>query len=179
MLASLVVLCFKASILGSMLLLGFLFVSTLCFVIDLICFAVFDTPLTSVMIFTALETNLSEAFSFALIYQTKIISALLAFFALLLGLFFVRKIVFKKFNQNLSFKILNILALLGAPILGYQAYFFAKKQDCRFNHAFSFILPFRYTCEIYGAFEEISNAQKAFSNQMMLSSNVSAPPPTA
>lgn len=172
MLASLVFLCSKMSILGIILFSVFLVTSTLCLFIDLVCSIIFDTPLTSVMIFTALETNLGETLSFASLYASKIGIACCIFIFSFCVLWIISR------YGKISLKILNILALLGFPILIYQTYLLSNKVDCRFNSIFSFVLPFRYGCEFYGAFEEISNAKKAFlKDQITLAESASAPPP--
>lgn len=172
MLASLVFLCSKMAILGNILLSVFLVASTLCFFIDLVCSIIFDTPLTSAMIFTVLETNLGETLSFSSLYASKIGIACGVFMFSFCILWFISR------YGKISPKILNILALLGFPILIYQTYLLSNKVDCRFNSIFSFVLPFRYGCEFYGAFEEISNAKKAFLNdQILLVESASSPPP--
>lgn len=124
------------------------------------------------MIPTALETNLSETLSFASLYANKIAigCAVFIFFSCLLWLI--------SRYRKISPRILNIFALLGFPILVYQAYLLSNKVDCRFNAIASFVLPFRYGCEFYGAFEEISNAKKAFlRDQIILAESASAPLP--
>lgn len=171
MLASMVSLCAKIPIAGKAVFSVFLAVSTLCFVVDLACFVIFDTPLSSAMIFTALETTTSESFAFASLYRGEIAEAL-GIFAFLLFVFFLSL-------RKISVKILTFFALLGLPIFAYQIYLFSHEEDCRFNSVLSFVLPFRYGCEFYGAFQEIANAKKTFFDNSIASVNVSAPPPIA
>ncbi|WP_051420547.1 phosphoethanolamine transferase [Helicobacter pametensis] len=163
MLATLFYVCYGAKKAGYIMCYIILLISTLCFVIDLCCLWIFETPLSGAMVATLLETNPSEAMSFFELYGAKIIWAICVS---LVGIG-VGFLVFKK--VHLPFVGLKILAFLGIFAWIYEIYLLVPNfASCQYRNTFTFMTPMRQGCEFYRALHELQEAQKALKEYQKL-----------
>lgn len=132
-----------------------IFISFALFYIDLICWIIFQSPLSASMINTAIETNYREALSFFKLY----FSPKIVVYSFLYIIFSYLILTFTKYVTN------NFKKICGSIFLAISAiglYFFLKigvsyftdMSKCQYRNEMVSILPIRFTCETYRVFSK-------------------------
>ena len=134
----------------------FIIVSAFLFLVDLVCFWIFQTPLSSPMIATIIETNPQEAKDFFFTYYSHQILLILCLTIAIMLLFykFLGKIPsHRKFS--LFFLFSTLIGFIFCGVNGYK--FFIQKNECKHNLDLSFITLFRVSCELKNAYSSLAN----------------------
>lgn len=140
-------------------------VSCLAFLIDYFCWSVFETPLSTAMLMTAIETNLAETQSFVELYLTWNFVLMVFLIAALAFLFF--KLILPIKVKSWGGGVFIVFALVG---LGFWLYefllMFGGGYSCQYRNSLSFISPLRQACNLSLAVGEGQRAKHFLEESM-------------
>lgn len=119
------------------------------FSVDLMCWSIFQSPLSASMLATASETNFQEAMSFVRLYfsYSSLFYGVCLFLSLCL-LYWFSHLLFQKLKLVIciAFCILSVFGIVFFPYFGIK--YFQEIEGCQYKNDLSFILPIRFGCEI-------------------------------
>lgn len=133
-----------------------LIASVFLFLIDLVCFYIFQTPLSSPMIVTIIETNPQEIKSFFMTYYSH--QLLLILFLAIFVIFLFYKGLNKISFSNRFSPVFFIATFIGFVFWGINGYkIFYKNKECKHNLDLSFVTLFRASCGLKDAYKSLTN----------------------